>query len=444
MLMSADAKIDRRDTRLMKGVALGALVLALPSLSLAQASPAGPPAPPAALPTEAEVVVVTGYRSSLATNLRSKRLSVSVKDTIVAEDIGQFPDSNLSESIQRIPGVALQRTSRTDEGAQVVVRGLPADFTQVTLNGVGVRLVQAGIGLDSSRSFNFQVFASELFSRVDIYKSPEARLEEGGIAATVDLQTPRPLRAKDGWALAYNVAAQYRPNAEDVGPRLSALASGNFGKIGIIASASYQKYTVFGNGWQPDLYSCQLCLPTEQAFNFNAPGVNLNGLSQDQVNRAFFPRLPRTNYRRTDQERLGLTGTIEYQPNDKFNLIVDGMYAKLDDPNGQFFLYDGQLRSSLTTAIGAIVPLDVRITDQNDLYGTFGNVVPRTESSYTSGETQFTHFSVRGAYEFTDRLKVDAMASVSKNETNFAFNFGSVAITAGNNVTGQRVGRTLF
>ena len=390
-----------------------------------------------------DTVVVEGYRSSLAENLRLKRDSTSTRDSIVAQDIAEFADVNLGEALQRIPGIALQRDTFTDEGESIVVRGLPTDFTQTTLNGVGVRLTE---GRERGRAFNYQVFASELFSRIDVYKSPEARLEEGGIAATVDLQTPQPLDLDAGITTSYSAMAQYRENADNWGPRVSGLLGGNWGNVGALVSVAYQDYTIMGNGWAPDDYSCSDCRPDSQFFDFTAPGVNLNGFTEDQVNAAFFPRLPRVNYRRTKQERIGLTSTLQFQPTDRLNIIADGMYAKLDAPNREFYLFDGQFRSAATTgsANGPIIPLDVRITDQNDLYGTFGNVVPRTETTYASGETEFTFLQLRGDYEISSSLSANAMLAVSENETNFQWDFGLAATESGSGLRagGPLIGRT--
>src|SRR5689334_24285144 len=79
-------------------------------------------------------VVVTGFRASLQSSVAAKRDNISISDSIYAEDIGKFPDLNLAESLQRIPGVQIARDV-TGDGTSVAVRGLVPDFTQITLNG---------------------------------------------------------------------------------------------------------------------------------------------------------------------------------------------------------------------------------------------------------------------------------------------------------------------
>src|SRR5687767_7489494 len=146
---------------------------------------------------ELEEVVVTGFRSSLEKGIELKREAVGVRDSIVAEDIGKFPEQNVAESLQRIPGVFLTRDGASNEGQRVSIRGLGSQYSLTTINGAPVRTTSAQNVGTSTRDFNFDVFPSELFGRVDIYKTPQASLEEGGIGGNVDLQTPRPFDSNE-------------------------------------------------------------------------------------------------------------------------------------------------------------------------------------------------------------------------------------------------------
>ena len=139
-------------------------------------------------------VVVTGFRQSLTAALGAKRKDTGIVDVIVAEDIADFPDQNLAESLQRIPGVAIDRDA--GEGRQITVRGLGGDFTRVRLNQLEALATTGGTdssgGANRSRAFDFNVFASELFNRLTVRKSASAEVDEGSLGATVDLQTARP------------------------------------------------------------------------------------------------------------------------------------------------------------------------------------------------------------------------------------------------------------
>ena len=120
-------------------------------------------------------IVVTGFRGSLKEAQDIKRDAVNVVDSIVAEDIAKMPDLNIAESIQRIPGVAVSREG--GEGRNITLRGFAPDFTRTTLNGMEVPassdgLDSGGFTINSGRSFDFHIFASELFNRIDVQKSP--------------------------------------------------------------------------------------------------------------------------------------------------------------------------------------------------------------------------------------------------------------------------------
>src|SRR3954464_10592918 len=182
-----------------------------------------------------EEVVVTGYRKSLNAALDAKRDSVGSVDTIVAEDIAAFPELNLAESIQRIPGVSIQRDA--GEGREISVRGLGPQFTRVRVNGMEalttVSTSDANGGTNKNRVFDFNVFASELFNNITIHKTASADIDEGSLGATVDLRTARPFDY-NGFTAVVGSKADYNDLAGTVMPRYSGLISDTFadGKFG--------------------------------------------------------------------------------------------------------------------------------------------------------------------------------------------------------------------
>src|SRR5215510_312813 len=160
---------------------------------------------------ELEEVVVTGLRGSLKAAMDTKREAVGVVDSINAEDIGKFPDTNLAESLQRITGISIDR--RNGEGALVSARGFGPQFNLVTLNGRQVPgadgfsngdITTGGQG-SGTRSFNFAQLASEAISSVEVYKTSRADLPSGGIGATVNIKTARPF---DTPGMVFNVGAK--------------------------------------------------------------------------------------------------------------------------------------------------------------------------------------------------------------------------------------------
>ena len=258
-------ELHRSSARLAYAVAL-ALAGAAPAHVLAQAAPpppavpAIPATPPENLPNtpegeketqELETIVVTGFRASLEVSLDMKRESAASVDTILAEDIAKFPDLNLAEAIQRIPGVAIARDA--GEGRNISVRGLGPQFTRVRINGMEALSTAGGTdaagGTNRSRAFDFNVFASELFNSITVTKTASAATEEGSLGATVDLLTGRPFDY-NGNQFVTSFQAGYNDLSGEVDPRMALLASGQFadGTIGAMVSIAYAERNLYDDG----------------------------------------------------------------------------------------------------------------------------------------------------------------------------------------------------
>ena len=185
-----------------------------------------------------EEVVVKGIRSSLKRAMDTKRDSQGVVDAITAEDIGDFPDTNLAEALQRITGVAIDR--QRGEGATVTVRGFGADFNLVTLNGRQMP-THSGLG----RSFDFGDIASESVSGVEVYKTSRANIPSGGIGATINVLTAEPLD-RPGLHLSASAKVVHDQSTyagDNATPELSAFVSQTFldDTVGIALSGTFQE-----------------------------------------------------------------------------------------------------------------------------------------------------------------------------------------------------------
>ncbi|MEO5688575.1 MAG: TonB-dependent receptor [Burkholderiaceae bacterium] len=222
-----------------------------------QAAPAPASAPSSAAPTptasDTTVVTVVGIRGSLETSANLKRESHGVVDGIVAEDIGKFPDTNLAESMQRIAGVSIDRAPN-GEGQKITVRGMGPEYNMILLNG---RQMPTGIisdengGANGSRAFDFSNLSADSISAIEVYKTSRASLASGGIGATVNVKTARPLDIGRRVA-AVSVKANY-DNSESrlpssfqsskVTPDVSGIYSDTFadGTFGVSISGSYSK-----------------------------------------------------------------------------------------------------------------------------------------------------------------------------------------------------------
>ena len=200
---------------------------------------------------ELEEVVVTGLRGSLKASMDTKREAIGVVDAINAEDIGKFPDTNLSEALQRITGISIDR--RNGEGSTVTARGFGAQYNMVTLNGRQMPTADAFGGGDAitggaggnSRSFNFANLAAEAINAVEVYKTGRADIATGGIGASINVRTAKPL---DSDGLVLNLGAKAvndttNRTGNDITPEVSGIFSyaTEDKMFGIGLSASYQK-----------------------------------------------------------------------------------------------------------------------------------------------------------------------------------------------------------
>ena len=183
---------------------------------------------------EVETIAVTGIRSSVAKSMDVKRSSAGVVDAISAEDIGDFPDTNLAESLQRITGVSIDRSG--GEGQLITVRGFGPQFNTVLVNG------RQMASENQSRAFSFDTIASELVSSLDVHKTSTATMQSGGVGSTINVNTARPF-ALGGFKVAGSVKGVYDENSESTTPQLSGLISNTFNDdtFGVLLAVSHQE-----------------------------------------------------------------------------------------------------------------------------------------------------------------------------------------------------------
>lgn len=242
MLLDRDRRLIRSTVRAILGLASCSAVA-----WGAQAQEGSDPAPDETL----EEIVVTGFRQSLNVALDVKRDSIGSVDAIVAEDIADFPDLNLAESIQRIPGVSIARDA--GEGRTITVRGLSPEFTRVRLNGMEAMSANGSTdatgGTNRGRGFDFNTFASELFRAITVRKTASADTEEGSLGATVDLRTRRPFDF-DELTIVTSANGLYNDLSEDIAPRGAFLISDTFadGRFGALLSVAYTERSLTDEG----------------------------------------------------------------------------------------------------------------------------------------------------------------------------------------------------
>lgn len=404
--------------------------------------------------TSIEEIQVTGFRASLNTALNQKRESTAAVDSIIAEDIGKFPDSNLAESMQRIPGVALARGDG-GEGKNISVRGLGAEFTRVRINGMeGTSQTGSsdiyGAG-NAGRSFDFNVFPTEIFSELSVRKTPSANVEEGSLGATVDLRAPRPLSAEDDLTMTGTVRGVYNDVSESVDPRVSGLISQKFadGTFGVLASFAHSERNIREVG-----YSAVNILPTYVNGGFCSPlgyspqnpeantqkGTNaLNcatdnprtgstevyemiqsrtGVSGNPGGGVFLPRIPRYLNSEQDAERTGGTLTFEWQPNANTNIALDNLYSRYDVVRRDNYIDALSFaRNANVNGQPMVSVRDLEVDDDGSLvYGVFDGVNLRSESLVDRFTSTFEQTNLSVSHLFNEDWEIKALLGRSESE----------------------------
>ncbi len=332
-----------------------ALATLLPSgAALAQGTGSDAIAPSGETEADAEEIVVTGFRASLQNALNKKRESNQIIDAITAEDIADFPDANLAESIQRLPGISIDRDN--GEGRTITVRGLGGDFQQTRLNGADAQSVAGGNSSDSGanrgRGFDFNTFASELFGGVTVTKSTSALNDEGSLGAIIDLTTGRPLSGSQRTRFVVGAEGEYRENGKSWNPRLTGLASTRItDNFGILGSIAYQKQDQQIDSYRRSIgqfeytyRNSQLNGVTPPTFGFARPSTAGTGPTFGSDPAAYalvtpttiIPALPSIGRQDLAYERLGATLTAQWQPTDRTEIILDGVYSRYDQDSTNY------------------------------------------------------------------------------------------------------------
>lgn len=436
-----------------------------------QAQPATQASQESSQVTELDRVSVKGFRQSLQYATEAKRDSTGFTDSIFSEDIGKFPDLNIAESLNRIPGVQLSRDVN-GEGLNVAIRGLPSSFTKTTINGAQV--ATASIGLDATnqnREVDLNLFPTEFFNRLTVYKTPQASLLEGGAAGVIDMRSMRPFD-NPGTHLNYSLQGEYNDNSRQVSPHGSFIGSwtndeGTFGalvgvsavrgRIGVegfetigwtnpgltyaqcgrtpVAGASpnspptgsgaladpegvAQCNPNGGNGWRiPDT------VPLDRAAVIAAgltPGAALDrdallalnpGLTVEQLSQALIPRLGRPVHMSGVRDRDAVISSLEWRPSDRMNFYVDMLYTEAHRTNNRIDM-------NLVGRNGNIIPMDM-VLDENNVVtsATFTNAQFFLEARPYREDVKYWNFNPGATFWFGNDsdIKLDVQANASRS-----------------------------
>ncbi len=285
-----------------------------------------------------EEVVVTGIRGSLERAMDTKRDASGVVDAISAEDMGKFPDTNLAESLQRISGVSINRVN--GEGSEVTVRGFGGGFNLVTLNGrqmpsanvgtiTGNPLDQGASG--SSRSFDFSNLASEGVRGLQVYKTGRASVATGGVGATINVETIRPLET-DGTQVSVGVKAVKDTSGDDVTPEVSGLYSwsNDDSTFGVSLFGSFQERDSGSRHASVEEFGLRTWDSSDPSNLSNLGIVEgatiINTPNDGQL--VYRPTNLGLGFNEDNRERTNGLLTVQFAPNDSMTFTADAAYAE--------------------------------------------------------------------------------------------------------------------
>ena len=293
-----------------------------------------PPSQAASDDGAGEDIVVTGYAGSLRQAIELKRNANAVVDAISAEDIGKFPDRNVAESLAHIPGVSIDR--RFGEGEKVAILGTDPALNRMLLDGHALASADWG-GNDndpSSRTFNYSLLAPELVDRLEVYKSPEPRIEEGSLGGTVIVRTRRPLEL-DANSLFASGGYTYNDRSEKGSVRGSGLYSWKNADetFGVLVAATYDKQNLVRSGVEFFGYdnangSGSPFLTTNAAGQrvLKNPNAVITGGSIADLDKAASPFGINYAYFQQQRERTSVAGTMQWRPAPDLTFTLNGLH----------------------------------------------------------------------------------------------------------------------
>ena len=277
-----------------------------------------------------ETIVVTGIRASLQSAQAIKQNSDQVVDSITSVDIGALPDRNVAEALQRVPGVTLQRNDSPNDlvrlgstGNSVFIRGM--SWVQTQLNG------RDEFSAVDGRTLNFADVSADLLNGVDVYKSPTAKMIEGGIGGVVDLKTRKPFD-QDGFKAAFSGDYTYGSLSDRALPSVNGLVSDRWntriGEIGVLASVDWQDQLTRTAGVNLGTFDCWDTAGTRvDATNSTSYSTCMTGSHVNAPNGFAWRQM---DFR---QQRLASNVVVQWRPNEKWEISLSGMntYANFKD-----------------------------------------------------------------------------------------------------------------
>ena len=351
-----------------------------------------------------EEVVVVGIRRSIEDSVSAKRYSDQIIDVISAEDVGKFPDKNVAESLSRVPGVVINR--EFGEGERVSIRGTAPNLTRTLLNGHALATADWFIldQLNSTRSFNYLMLPSDIIGKVEVIKSSQANIEEGGIGGTVNVHTRNPFDL-DANRLYVRGEMLYNDLADETDPNFSGLYSwkNTDETFGVLVAAVRQERTI------------------------RRDGVEVLGYQPVEVDgqTAQFPTLIGSALFQQERIRTGGNFGVQWRPSDRLEFNLTGLYSEFEGDNSNYnfltwgnrALGNGGTLTDATVIDGTVVA--GRVASLNDGTSDFGAVydaILREATATTNNLDLLTNFDISDAWSGKFRIGVTEAEGNTDNQ----------------------------
>lgn len=389
-----------------------AIALGMPGMVHAQAAPAAE--------AELEEIVVTGIRAGIQSAIATKQESMSIVESISAEDIGKLPDTSIAESISRLPGLTSQRAE--GRASAISLRGTDPGFTSALLNG------REQVSTGDNRNVEFDQYPSELISQVIVYKTPDSALVGQGLAGTIDMRTVRPLDYGKQ-AVVLNLRGERNSNddlgadSDTDGYRASFSYIDQFmdGKLGLAVGVAYLDSPIATRGF--GTYE-----PWNAAGSSGGAASCGGGAPANCVNN---PGIAAGNYVtngmkvRADMgstERLGAMGSLQFAPNDFYTGVVDIYYSTMDQTNNARSL-EVNLGGYPAPCCDGTFPdgtvfgySDTTVRNDTIVAGTLNNVMPLVRNFLFTTEDEIFATGWRNEFTLNDAWSMVADISYSMAE----------------------------
>ena len=389
---------------------------------------------------DADVVIATGIRQSLANALVEKRATTNLTEIIQSEDIGKLPDQNLAEVLENITGIQITRTAGV--GSAVQIRG--TDDNRIEINGVST-VGSGGLGggqgtqAGGRSGIDFQDLPASLISSLQVTKVPDAKAVEGTVGGTINLRTIRPLELKERLT-SVRIQGEHNDLSDEIVPRFSGTYGDNWelgnGEIGLVLSGSYAEQSV--TALRPRVDRDAVVSPGDTFEPLNdGVAVPFGSVEDEQFLRIQFFDQRQDIFQ---FETLNLAGTLEWAPTENLNFYFDAIYndQQVNQEGTQVQLsgvsdadvVSGTMNTAFeTTDFGTILgpngPIDLGsvLTVTNGILLADSNTVvsglnPNLRGVSNTGArlTESDVYSIGGDWE-GEKLSISAQASISSADT---------------------------